>query len=88
MREKSRGQMLKQFFSELKDLVKGLLGHFMLEECKLYLEEHPTKGNGYHPRDFLTLFGPLEAGHTRCGKVVSIPDLSSTANAFLLSFLR
>ncbi len=32
----------------------------MLEERKLYLEEHPTKGNGYYIRDLLTLFGPLE----------------------------
>ena len=32
----------------------------MLEERKLYLEEHPTKGNGYYTRDLLTLFGPLE----------------------------
>ena len=32
----------------------------MLEERKLYLEKHPTKGNGYYTRDLLTLFGPLE----------------------------
>ena len=32
----------------------------MLEERELYLEEHPTKGNGYYTRDLLTLFGPLE----------------------------
>ena len=32
----------------------------MLEERRLYLQEHPTKGNGYYTRDLLTLFGPLE----------------------------
>jgi len=32
----------------------------MLEERELYLEAHPTKGNGYYTRDLLTLFGPLE----------------------------
>jgi len=32
----------------------------MLEERRLYLQEHPTKGNGYYTRDLLILFGPLE----------------------------
>jgi putative transposase len=32
----------------------------MLEERRLYLEEHPTKANGYYTRDLLTLFGPIE----------------------------
>lgn len=32
----------------------------MLEKHKLYLEEHPTKGNGYYTSDLLTLFGPIE----------------------------
>ena len=45
---------------QLKGLVKGLLEKLMLEERELYLEEHPTKGNGYYTRDLLTLFGPLE----------------------------
>ena len=30
----------------------------MLEERELYLEQHPTKGNGYYTRDLLTTFGP------------------------------
>lgn len=49
--EKPRGQMLGEFFSGLKDLVKGLLERLMLEERKLYLEEYPTRGNGYYTRD-------------------------------------
>ena len=32
----------------------------MLEERAIYLEEHPTKANGYYTRDLLTLFGPIE----------------------------
>ena len=43
--------MLKEFFSELKDLVKGLLKRLMLEERKLYLEEHPIQRERLlHPR--------------------------------------
>ncbi len=77
MRKKTREQMLEQFFSELKDLVKGL---FMLEERKLYLEEHPTKGNGYYTRDLLTLFGPIEDLKVPgCGKGTSTPNSSPTA---------
>jgi len=60
MREGSRDRMLEAFFAELKDLIKGLLERLMLEERKLYLQEHPTKGNGYYTRDLLTLFGPIE----------------------------
>ncbi|NOX45197.1 MAG: hypothetical protein GXO72_05655, partial [Caldiserica bacterium] len=38
-----------------------LLERLMLEERKLYLEEHPTtKGNGYYTRDLPILFGPIE----------------------------
>ncbi len=32
----------------------------MHEELELYLEEHPTKANGYYTRDLLTLVGPVE----------------------------
>ncbi|MEM3658662.1 MAG: transposase [Candidatus Hadarchaeum sp.] len=41
-------------------MVKGLLERLMQEERALYLEEHPTKANGYSTRDLLTLTGPLE----------------------------
>ncbi len=29
-------------------MVKGLLEPLMQEEREIYLEDHPTKGNGYH----------------------------------------
>ena len=32
----------------------------MKEEREIYLENHPTKANGYYTRDLLTLAGPLE----------------------------
>ena len=44
MRNKTR---LEQFLERIKELIKNLLERLMLEERKLYLEEHPTKGKGY-----------------------------------------
>ena len=41
-------------------MIKALLERLMLEEREIYLENHPTKGNGYYTRDLLTLFGPIE----------------------------
>ena len=32
----------------------------MREEREIYLENHPTKANGYYTRDLLTLVGPVE----------------------------
>jgi putative transposase len=60
MREKTRDLILEKFLDQLKGLIKGLLERLMLEERELYLQEHPTKGNGYYTRDLLTLFGSLE----------------------------
>ncbi len=60
MRDKTRDQILERFTEQIKDLIKNLLEKLMLEERELYLEQHPTKGNGYYTRDLLTLFGPLE----------------------------
>ena len=60
MRDKTRDQILERFTEQIKDLIKNLLEKLMLEERELYLEAHPTKGNGYYTRDLLTLFGPLE----------------------------
>ena len=60
MRDKTRDQILERFTEQIKDLIKNLLEKLMLEERELYLEEHPTKGNGYYTRDLLTLVGPLE----------------------------
>ncbi len=60
MRDKTRDQILEGVFTELKGLIKDLLERLMLEERGLYLEKHPTKGNGYYTRDLFTLFGPLE----------------------------
>ena len=58
MRDKTRDRILERFSGELKDLIKALLERLMLEERAIYLEEHPTKANGYYTRDLLTLFGP------------------------------
>ena len=41
-------------------MVKDLLETVMSEERAMYLEEHPTKANGYYTRDLLTLVGPAE----------------------------
>jgi len=60
MRDKTREKILEGFFAELKSLVKELLERLMLEERELFLEEHPTKANGYYTRDLLTTFGPLK----------------------------
>jgi len=60
MRENTREQILERFFGELKELIKALMEKLMLEERELYLEEHPTKGNGYYTRDLLTQYGILE----------------------------
>jgi len=60
MRDKNRDQILERFTEQIKDLIKNLLEKLMLEERELYLEQHPTKGNGYYTRDLLTLFGPIE----------------------------
>ncbi len=43
----------------IKLMVKGLL-ESLIKERKIYLEDHPTKANGYYTRDLLTLAGPLE----------------------------
>ena len=41
-------------------MVKELLEALMKEEREIYLENHPTKANGYYTWDLLTLAGPLE----------------------------
>ncbi|MBC7109323.1 MAG: transposase [Methanomassiliicoccales archaeon] len=41
-------------------MIRNLLENLMREERELYLEQHPTKANGYYTRDLLTLTGPLE----------------------------
>ncbi len=60
MQDKVRRQIVETFGEQFKELVKGFMEQVMLEERDLYLEDHPTKGNGYYTRDLLTLFGPLE----------------------------
>ncbi|MCD5409066.1 hypothetical protein LR090_07645 [Candidatus Bipolaricaulota bacterium] len=52
--------MLERFSQELKGLIKSLLERLMLEEREIYLEEHPTKGNGYYTRDLITTAGTIE----------------------------
>ena len=57
--------------------MKGLLESILREEQAMYLEQHPTKANGYSTRDLLTLVGPLEDLYVpACGKGISIPRSS------------
>ena len=60
MRDKTREEILKEVEERIKAMVKGLLESIMREERAMYLEEHPTKANGYSTRDLLTLVGPVE----------------------------
>jgi transposase-like protein len=60
MRDKTREEIVRELEERIKVMVKGLLESLMQEEREIYLEDHPTKGNGYDTRDLLTLFGPLE----------------------------
>ena len=57
MRDKSCDKILELFMEQIKGLVKDLLEKLMLEERKLYLEQHQTKGNRSCTRDLLTSFG-------------------------------
>ena len=41
-------------------MVKEMLEALMREEREIYLEQYPTKANGYYTRDLLTLVGPVE----------------------------
>jgi len=50
MREGIREEILKAFGEGLKGLVRELLENLMQKEREIYLEEHPTKANGLHPR--------------------------------------
>jgi hypothetical protein len=60
MQDKVRREIVETFGEQVKELVKGLIERMMREERDLYLEEHPTKGNGHYTRDLLTLVGPLK----------------------------
>jgi len=60
MRDKTREEILKEVEERIKAMVKRLLEAIMREERAIYLEEHPTKANGYYTRDLLTLVGPVE----------------------------
>jgi len=60
MWNKTREEMLKEVEERIKTMVKELLEILMKEEREIYLENHPTKANGYYTRDLLTLVGPLE----------------------------
>lgn len=48
-------------------MVKELLEAIMREGRAIYLEENPSKANGYYTRDLLTLVGPME--HLRVPRV-------------------
>ncbi|MEN3010689.1 MAG: transposase [Candidatus Bipolaricaulaceae bacterium] len=60
MQDKSREKILREAEEQVKEMVKGLLERIMREERELYLEQHPTKANGYYTRALLTLVGPVE----------------------------
>ena len=53
-------EILKEVKLQIKDMVKKLLETLMKEERQIYLQNHPTKANGYYTRNLLTLVGPLE----------------------------
>lgn len=58
-KERRREEILGRIMEEIVGMVKGLLERLMLEERRMYLDSHPTKGNGYYTRDLLTLYGPV-----------------------------
>ena len=60
MRHENREEILKEVEERIKTMVKELLEALMREEREIYLENHPTKANGYYTRDLLTLVGPVE----------------------------
>ena len=60
---KTREEILKEVEERVKVMMKGLLESILREEQAMYLEQHPTKANGYSTRDLLTLVGPLEDLH-------------------------
>jgi putative transposase len=60
MRDKIREQILKEVEERIKTMVQEMLEALMREEREIYLEQHPTKANGYYTRDLLTLVGPVE----------------------------
>jgi len=47
MRKEVHDKILKAFEAELKKMVQNLLERLMVEEQEIYLENHPTKANGY-----------------------------------------
>ncbi|MEN3010894.1 MAG: transposase [Candidatus Bipolaricaulaceae bacterium] len=60
MQDKTHKKILREVEERVKEMVKALLERIMREERELYLEQHPTKANGYCTRDLLTLVGPVE----------------------------
>jgi len=60
MRGRTYEKIIERVMEEVKVMVKDLLERLMLEEREIYLERHPTKGNGYYTRNLLTLHGPVE----------------------------
>ena len=53
-------EILEELEERIKTIAKELLEAVMREEREIYLEDHPTKANGYYTRDLLTLVGPVE----------------------------
>ena len=44
----------------VREMVKDALQSLMKEERLIYLEEHPTKANGFYTRSLATRFGTIE----------------------------
>ena len=89
MRHENREEILKEVEERIKTMVKELLEALMKEEREIYLENHPTKANGYYTRDLLTLVGPVEDLKVpRVGKAISIPRSSPTASGPRWNFPR
>ena len=78
MRDETREEILKEVEERIKTMVKELLEALMKEEREIYLENHPTKANGYlhlgppHPR---RPFGEPQSS-PRTGRRFPSPDPS------------
>ena len=62
----SAKEILKEEEKRIKVMVKGLWGSIMRKERAMYIEEHPTKANGYSAWDLLALVGPREDLRVPC----------------------
>ena len=57
---KQSKEIIAQLSEFVKEMVKDALQSLMKEERLIYLEEHPTKANGFYRRSLATRFGTIE----------------------------